>query len=122
MVGWRRVVVTAATAAAILLATTSCTVKPGPVTVNGRTLLTYSAGSTRGAAALEGILGINTAGCLTVGKLVLVVPSGSELGADGSITVAGTTYKFGGLIHVGGGGGKSPGPNSCGNHVSFWYI
>ena len=89
---------------------------------NGRTLLTYGAGSARADAALDGVLDTNPAGCLAFGKLILVVPDGSELRADRSIVVDGITYRLGSHIHVGGGVGKMPRKNSCGKHLHYWYI
>jgi hypothetical protein len=107
---------------ALLLTTTSCSSPPGNLEVNGRTLLTYSAGSARADAALEGVLHVNPAGCLAVGTLVLVVPTGSELKSDGSIVVDGATYQLGSTIRLGGGGGESPHKNTCGQHVRYWYV
>jgi hypothetical protein len=119
---WRNSAVVPLAIATLLLATTSCSGPPDNVQVNGRTLLTYSAGSTRADAALEGVLHANSAGCLAVGTLVLVVPTGSRLNSDGSIVVDGTTYTLGSAIQLGGGGGRSPHPNPCGQHVQYWYV
>jgi hypothetical protein len=109
---------------ALLVTTTSCGSAPGNLDVNGRTLVTYSAGSARADAALDGVLHTNAAGCLAVGKFVLVVPTGSELKSDGSIVVDGTNYELGSTVRLGGGGGggKPPHPNPCGAHVKFWYV
>lgn len=114
--------VTTLTIAAILVSTTSCSGAPGPITVNGRTLLTYAAGTARGAAAQSGVLGTNAAGCISIGDFVLIVPNGSELKPDGSIVVDGTTYTLGSDIQVGGGVGAAPGKNPCGKHLQYWYI
>ena len=119
---WRNAIVVPLVITALLVTTTSCSSAPGDLDVNGRTLLTYSAGSARADAALEGVLHTNAAGCLAVGKLVLVVPTGSELKSDGSIVVDGTNYELGSTVRLGGGGGMSPHPNTCGTHLKFWYV
>lgn len=118
----RNTIVVPLAIAALLFTTTSCSSPPGNLTVGGRTLLTYSAGSARADAALEGVLHTNAAGCLAVGKFVLVVAAGSELKSDGSIVVDGASYQFGSTVRLGGGGGPSPHSNSCGRHVDYWYV
>ncbi len=110
------------TVAAILLLFAACSPSAGQMKVNGRTLLTHTSSGTSADAALTGILHVNAAGCVAVGTLVLVVPTGSTLNADGSIVVAGTTYKFGSTIHLGGGGGNAPHGSPCGAHSKYWYV
>lgn len=56
-----------------------------------------------------------------MGKSVLVVPEGSALDADGSITVLGKSYQAGSRIELGGGAGDAPAGAKCGSKsVYFW--
>jgi hypothetical protein len=115
--------VTAVLAAAVVVAlTASCAESPSPVRVNGRELLTYQSGSAVADAAGFGVLHANAAGCLTIGKLVLVAPDGSTLNADGSIVVRGHTYRLGESIHIGGGGGNKPAGSDCGAGLTYFYV
>jgi hypothetical protein len=118
--GWRWVLVPLSVAA-VLLGATSCSVGAQSIHVHGRTLLIYPAGGSTADAALTGVLHATPAGCIAVGKTVIVAPSGSTLGADGSIVVDGTTYKFGSRIVIGGGGGKPPEKSGCGARLRYFY-
>jgi hypothetical protein len=110
-------------AAALLLCTTSCSNNVHNIQVGGRTLLIYPASGSTADTALTGVLHANPAGCLAVGKTVIVAPSGSSLMADGSIVVSGTTYKVGSRVVIGGGGGDEPrGGSVCGKHLRYFYM
>jgi hypothetical protein len=85
-------------------------------------LLIYPNSGSTADAALTGVLQANSAGCIAVGKTVIVAPSGSSLGSDGSIDVSGTEYTFGSRIVIGGGGGKALDKSGCGAHLDYFYV
>jgi hypothetical protein len=103
------------------VALVGCTPVSHVVSVNGRTLLTHASTGASADALGFGVLGTNAAGCVTMGTSVLVVPDGSALASDGSITVLGKTYRVGTPVTFGGGGGDAPAGAKCGSHsVYFW--
>jgi hypothetical protein len=109
-------------AAAVVALVASCASPPGALSVNGRELLTYQSGSAVADAAGFGLLHVNAAGCLAIGKSVLVAPTGSTLNSDGSIVVRGHTYRLGAHIHIGGGGGNEPAGANCGSGLIYFYV
>lgn len=104
------------------LGLTGCASQNGFVTTNGRTLLTYPSTGTSADALGSGVLGANASGCVTIGDLVLVVPDGSGLSSDGSITVDGKTYKSGSSIQLGGGAGSKPPGAECGKGEMYFWV
>jgi hypothetical protein len=100
----------------------SCSPEPEPVSVNGRILLTHPSTGVSGDAEGSGVLGENPEGCVTMDELVLVVPYGSGLAADGSITVLGRTHKPGSSLKFGGGLGKAPTGSKCGSHSDYFWV
>jgi hypothetical protein len=68
------------------------------------------------------VLGTDLDGCVTMGKLVLVVPDSSGLTADGSITVLGKTYEAGTRIELGGGVGEAPAGTKCGPGSDYFWV
>ncbi|MCU1471802.1 MAG: hypothetical protein JWQ39_2951 [Glaciihabitans sp.] len=92
------------------------------VSVNGRTLLTHPSTGASADALGFGVLGTNPEGCVTMGESVLVVPDGSGLRADGSITVLGTSYKVGSGIKLGGGSGSAPTGSRCGSTSDYFWV
>ena len=92
------------------------------VSVNGRTLLTHPSTGASADALGFGVLGTNPEGCVTMGKSVLVVPNGSGLTANGSITVLGASYKVGSRIKLGGGGGSAPPGSRCGATSDYFWV
>ena len=106
----------------IVAGTTSCSGGVQNLHVHGRTLLIYPDTGSTADAAMTGVLDTNPAGCIAVGKTVIVAPSGSALMSDGSIVVHGTRYKLGSRIVIGGGGGKALAKSGCGAHLSYFYV
>jgi hypothetical protein len=104
-----------------MVGTAACSGGVENLHVHGRTLLIYPASGNTADAALSGVLHTHTAGCVAVGKTVLVAPSGSALTPDGSIVVHGTTYKLGGSVRIGGGVGKALSKSGCGSHLDYFY-
>jgi len=93
----------------------------GPVTVNHRILLTYVNQGASADALNTGVLGTNAHGCITVGRAVLVVPTGSRLNDDGSIDIGGTHYEQGDTVSLGGGVGDAPAHSPCGAG-DYWWV
>jgi transposase len=117
----KRAVVMAVVVSGIIIALSGCAPAAGPIAVNGRTLLTHPSTGASADALGSGELGTNAEGCVTLGKSVLVVPEGSALDADGSITVLGKSYHAGSRIELGGGVGNAPVGAKCGpKSVYFW--
>jgi hypothetical protein len=106
----------------IIAALVGCTPQPGPVLVNGRTLLTHPSAGASADALGYGVLATNRNGCMTMGKSVLVVPDGSGLSAEGSVTVLGKTYKLGSSIELGGGSGNAPTGSKCGSKSDYFWV
>lgn len=106
---------------ALTVALTSCS-STGSTTAAGRVLLTYPSTGTSADALATGVLGSDAKGCVTIGSMVLVVPDGSTLAADGSIVIAGATYKVGTTIHLGGGAGNKPPESRCGTGQEYWWV
>lgn len=106
---------------AAILTVGLCGCTAGPVTVNGRTLLTYVNQGASADALTIGTLGTNSAGCITVGDSVLVVPAGSRLNNDGSIDIGGTHYEQGDTVTLGGGRGGVPSHSPCGAG-NYWWV
>jgi hypothetical protein len=107
--------------AAVLLGTTSCSGSVQNIHVHGWTLLIYPASGNTADAALTGALHTTAAGCVAVGKTVIVAPSGSSLMSDGAIVIHGTTYKLGSSVRIGGGVGKALSKSGCGSHLNYFY-
>ncbi|HEX4400631.1 MAG TPA: hypothetical protein VHZ98_04860 [Galbitalea sp.] len=122
MMRWSRLVGMSLAVLVIVAGTTSCSGGVQNLHVHGRTLLIYPDSGSTADAAQTGVLQTNVAGCIAVGKSVIVAPSGSVLMADGSIVVHGTTYKLGSRVVIGGGGGKALGTSGCGAHLNYFYI
>ncbi|MCU1507286.1 MAG: hypothetical protein JWP05_2255 [Microbacteriaceae bacterium] len=99
-----------------------CTRPSNQVTVNGRTLLIHASSGASADALGTGVLGTDLDGCVTMGKSVFVVPDGSGLTADGSITVLGKTYEAGARIELGGGVGKTPAGSKCGPGSDYFWV
>jgi hypothetical protein len=117
----KRAVGLAVVISTMIIALSGCVPAAGPIAVNGLTLLTHPSSGTSATALGSGELGTNAKGCVTMGKSVLVVPEGSALDADGSITVLGKSYQAGSRIELGGGGGNAPAGAKCGSKsVYFW--
>jgi len=106
-------------AAAAVLSLVACT--GGPVTSNGRTLLTYVNHGASADALTRGTLGTNAKGCITVGDAVLVVPVGARLNDDGSVDIGGVHYEQGDSVSLGGGGGDAPPHSPCGDG-DYWWV
>lgn len=113
------VVVVGSTMIAALVA---CAPASDLVSVNDRTLLTHPSTGTSADALGFGVLGTNPEGCVTMGKSVLVLPDGSGLSADGSITVLGKSYTVGSRIKLGGGGGNAPTGAKCGSNSDYFWV
>ena len=94
----------------------------GPLTAGGRTLLVHASSGASADAALSGVLGVDGRGCIAVGEDVLVVPTGSTLHADGSITVGGKTFRLGERVALGGGLGGKPSSFRCAAGSTYWYV
>jgi hypothetical protein len=105
---------------AILIAVGLCACTGGPISVNGRTLLTYVNQGASADALTKGTLGTDSAGCITVGDSVLVVPTGSRLNDDGSVDIGGTNYEQGDTVTLGGGVGEAPPDSPCGAGPYWW--
>jgi hypothetical protein len=90
--------------------------------LGNRTLLNHASTGASADAALQGILGTNVKGCVTIGSNVLVVPGGSSLLPDGSIQIGGTTYKTGSKITLGGGGSDAPPDSRCGPRATYFWV
>jgi hypothetical protein len=113
-----------ASAAVIVLAfgLAGCTANEGFVVVRGRTLLTHPSTGVSADALGAGVLGTNISGCVTMGDLVLVVPNGSALSSDGSITVEGKRHRSGSSIQLGGGAGARPPGAKCGKSAKYFWV
>jgi hypothetical protein len=98
-----------------------CACAAGPISVNGRTLLTSVNQGASADALTTGTLGTNSAGCITVGDSVLVVPTGSRLNDDGSVDIGGRHYEQGDPVNLGGGVGNAPPHRPCGSG-SYWWV
>lgn len=109
---------------AVVLFTAACTASQptGPIHSHGRTLLTYPPTGTSADARIVGLLGENGRGCVTVGLSVILVPEGSTLLADGSIVVAGHTYRDDTVVSFGGGVGKDPKGDPCDDPGHYVYV
>lgn len=78
------------------------------VDTNGRILLIYPASGAGGPEALlHGVLTQNAAGCVAVGKTVVVAPSNAELHPDGSVSFGSSTFTMGKSVDLGGGAAAS---------------
>jgi hypothetical protein len=116
--------VIAVVASTIVAALAGCVTAPAShlVSVNGRTLVTHPSTGVTADALGFGVLGTNPEGCVTMGESVLVVPDGSGLTANGSITVLGKTYKLGSRIQLGGGTGTVPTWSKCGSTADYFWV
>jgi hypothetical protein len=103
-----------------VLALTACAADP--ITVNGRTLLTYVNQGASADALTVGTLGTNSVGCITVGDSVLVVPTGSRLNDDGSVDIGGAHYEQGDTVTLGGGGDDHAPPHSPCGAGNYWWV
>jgi phage baseplate assembly protein gpV len=121
MMRWRRLIGVSLAVLVIVAGTTSCSGDVQNLHVRDRTLLIYPDSGSTADAAITGVLDVNAAGCIAVGKTVIVAPSGSVLMSDGSIVVHGTTYKLGSRVVIGGGGGKALDKSGCGSHLDYFY-
>lgn len=121
MMRWSRLVGMSLAVLVIVAGTTSCSGGVQNLHVRDRTLLIYPDSGSTADAAITGVLDVNAAGCIAVGKTVIVAPSGSVLTSDGSIVVHGTTYKLGSKVVIGGGGGKALDKSGCGPHLDYFY-
>ncbi|MEO6532874.1 MAG: hypothetical protein ABIO06_04795 [Pseudolysinimonas sp.] len=109
----------AAVAVALALGLSGCSA--GPITVNGRTLLTYVSQGVSADALTQGTLGTNARGCIAVDGAVLVVPTGSRLNDDGSVDIGGVHYEQGDTVSLGGGVGDAPTHSQCGPG-DYWWV
>jgi len=112
----------AVVASTMIAALAGCAPASGPVSVNGRLLLTHPSSGNSADALASGELGTNVQGCVTLGKSVLVVPDGSGLSADGSITVLGKSFRAGSQIEWGGGTRKAPTGAKCGSKSDYFWV
>jgi hypothetical protein len=121
MRAWRAIGTAGLVVLAAVLADGLSGCSAGPIIVNHRTLLTYVNQGASADALTTGTLGTNSAGCITVGESVLVVPTGSQLNDDGSIDIRGTHYEQGDTVSLGGGVGDAP-PNSPCGAGPYWWV
>ena len=92
----------------------------GSISAGGQVLLTYRDDGAHLEAANGGRLSVNSAGCLTDGQFVLVLPDTTVLNDDGSIDIGGRHVPLGGRLHLGGGEGPVPADQRCGTG-GYWY-
>jgi hypothetical protein len=117
-----RAAVAIALVVTMVLGLDSCSAGSHVVTVNGRTLLTHQTTGASADALKSGVVGSNAHGCVTLGTSVLVVPDGSTLATDGSVTVLGKTYTAGTVVSIGGGVGEVPIGSTCGSHAKYFWV
>lgn len=72
------------------------------ITANGRTLLLRPVRDGLDQATYAGVLGTNSAHCVTVGRYVLIAPQGSKLLPDGSVVLRGERLQVGSRVHISG--------------------
>jgi hypothetical protein len=117
-----RAALASATVVVLAFGLTGCVSQKGFVVVRGRTLLTHQSTGTSADALGSGVLGTNASGCVTMGGVVLVVPDGSGLSSNGSITVDGNSYRSGSSIQLGGGSGSKPSGAKCGEDEKYFWV
>ena len=122
MRAWRAIGTAGLVALAVALVVGLSGCSAGPISVNGRTLLTYVNQGASADAVTIGTLGTNAAGCITVGDSVLVVPTGSRLNDDGSVDIGGKHYEQGDTVTLGGGGDDHAPPHSPCGAGNYWWV